>query len=87
MVKDFYVLMLQGGLLKKLTKGIKSCDFKVRECNCKGGRGTGKCQYGGFCRMPIIIYRVTCKMTNNIYMGNTQHHLKMRMRVHFQHVK
>jgi hypothetical protein len=30
--------MLQGDLLKKLTKGVKLMDFKVRECNCRGGR-------------------------------------------------
>jgi hypothetical protein len=79
--------MLQGDLSKKLIKGIKSCDFKVRDCNCRSGRGTGKCQYGGFCRMLIVIYRVTCKMTNKIYIGNTQQHFKMRMSSHFQDVK
>jgi hypothetical protein len=37
--------------------------------------------------MPIIIYRVTCKMTKKIYIGNMQQHFKMRMRGHFQNVK
>ena len=37
--------------------------------------------------MPIVIYRITCKMTYKIYIGNTQQHFKMRMRGHFQDVK
>jgi hypothetical protein len=79
--------MLQGDLLKKLTEGIKSCDFKVRDCKCRGDRGTGKCQYRGFCTMPIIIYMITCKMMNKIYIGNMSQHFKMQMRDHFQDMK
>jgi hypothetical protein len=79
--------MLQGDLSKKLTEGVESVDLKVRECNCRGGRRAGKCQYGGFCRMPIVINRVTCKMMNKTYIGNTQQHFKRRMRGHFQDVK
>jgi hypothetical protein len=79
--------MLQGDLSKKLTKGVKSMDFKVRDCNCRGGRGPGKCQCRDFCRMPIIIYRITCKMMNNIYIGNTQQHFKIQTKGHFQDVK
>jgi hypothetical protein len=69
--------MLQGDILKKLTECIKSMDFKVRDCNCRGSRGPGKCQYGGFCRMPIVIYWITCKMTNKSYISNMQQHFKM----------
>jgi hypothetical protein len=79
--------MLAGDLSSKLSEGVESVEFKVRDCNCRGGRGPGKCQYGGYCRMPIVIYRITCKMTNKIYIGNTQQHFKMRMRGHFQDVK
>jgi hypothetical protein len=79
--------MLQGDLSKKLTEGVESKDFKVRDCNCRGGKGPGKCQYGGFCRMPIVIYKITCTMTNKVYIGNTQQHFKMRMKGHFQDVK
>jgi hypothetical protein len=60
--------MLQGDLSKKLSKGIESMDFKVRDCDCRGGGGPGKCQYGGACRVLIIIYRITCKMMNKITM-------------------
>jgi hypothetical protein len=79
--------MLAGDLSKKLSEGVESFDFKVRDCNCRGGRGPGKCQYGNHCRMPIVIYKITCKMTNKIYIGNTQQHFKMRMKGHFQDVK
>jgi hypothetical protein len=81
--------MLQGDLSKKLTKGVKSMDFRVRECNCRrGGRGEGKCQCRGICRVPIFIYKITCcKMTNKIYIRNTQQHFKIKMRAHFQDVK
>jgi hypothetical protein len=79
--------MLQGDLSKKLTEGVESVNFKVRECNCRGGRGAGKCQYEGFCRITIVVYRVTCKMTNKTYIGNMQQHFKMRMRSNFQDVK
>ena len=78
--------ILQGDLLKKLSEGVKSLDFKVRTCNCRGRRGPG-CEYGGFCRMPIVIYKITCKLTNKFYIGNTQQFFKMRMRGHFQDVK
>jgi hypothetical protein len=61
--------MLQEYLSKKPAKGIKLIDFKVRDCNCRGGRGPGKCQCRGFCRMPVVIYRITCRMTNKIYIG------------------
>ena len=62
-------------------------DFKVRACNCRDPRGTGKCQYGGVCRLPIVIYKITCKLTNKIYIGNTQQNFKKRMAGHFQDVK
>ena len=62
-------------------------DFKVRDCNCRDPRGTGKCQYRGVCRVPIVIYKITCKLTNKIYIGNTQQYFKKRMVGHFQDTK
>jgi hypothetical protein len=47
----------------------------------------GKCQYGGLSRVPIVIYKITCKMTNKIYIGNMQQNFKKRMVDHFQDVK
>jgi hypothetical protein len=85
--KLVYFCIDYSKLWKVPMQGIESCDFKVRDCNCRGSRGTGKCQYGRFCMMPIVICRVTYKMTNKIYIGSTQQHFKMRMRDHFQDVK
>jgi hypothetical protein len=79
--------MFAGDLSKKITEGVESMDFKVRACNCRDPRGKGKCQYGGVCRVPIVIYKITCKMTNKIYIGNTQQNFKKRMAGHFQDVK
>jgi hypothetical protein len=79
--------LLAGDLSMKLSKGVELLDFNMRECNYRGGRGPGKCQYGGHCRMPIVIYRITCKMMNKVYIGNTQQHFKTRMKGHFQDVK
>jgi hypothetical protein len=78
--------VLQGDLSKKLTDDIESMDFKMRDCNCRRDR-LGKCHYRGIYRVPIVVYKITCKMMNKIYIGNTQHHFKNRMRGHFQDVK
>jgi hypothetical protein len=37
--------------------------------------------------IPIVIYRITCNMTNKIYIGNKQHHFKMQMKGYFQNLK
>jgi hypothetical protein len=79
--------MFAGDLSKKLTNRVKLMDFKVQDCNCKDPRGTGKCQYRGVCRVLIVIYKITCKMTNKIYIRNTQQNFKKRMAGHFQDVK
>jgi hypothetical protein len=79
--------MFAGDLSKKLTKGVESMDFKLHICNCRDPRGTRRCQYGGVCRVPIVIYKITCKMTNKICIGNTQQTFKKRMTGPFQDVK
>jgi hypothetical protein len=79
--------MLAGDLSKKLTDGVELMDFKVRDCNCRDPRGTGKCQYEGIYRVPIVIYKVTCKITNKIYIRNIQQNFKKRIAGHFQDVK
>jgi hypothetical protein len=65
---------------RKLTDGVKLMDFKVQDSNCRDPRGTGKCQYGGVCRVLIVIYKITCKMTNTIYIRNTQQNFKKQKR-------
>ncbi len=80
-------MFARGDLSMKITDGVESMDCKVQNCNCRDPRGTGKCQYGGVCRVTIVIYKITCKMTNKIYVGNTQQNFKTRMASHFQDVK
>jgi hypothetical protein len=79
--------MLAGDLASKQTEGVQSLDFMVRYCNCKDPTGKGRCQYGNMCKVPIVIYKITCKMTNKIYIGNTQQNFKKRMTGHFQDVR
>jgi hypothetical protein len=52
-----------------------------------GPRGTSKCQYGGICRVPIVIYKIICKITNKIYIRDTQQNFKKRMTGPFQDIK
>jgi hypothetical protein len=47
--------LLVGNLLKKLTEGVESMDFKVQDCNCRDPRGTGKCQYGGVSFTKLLV--------------------------------
>jgi hypothetical protein len=79
--------MLAGDLVSKLTEGIQSLDFIVRNYNCNNPTGKGRCQYGNMCRVPIVIYKITCKMANKIYIGNTQQTFKKHMMGHFQDVR
>ena len=74
---------IQGVLSKKLTKGINSLDFMTRDCNCN----TKECNYGNHCRKKIVIYEAKCKVTNKVYVGNTQQNFKDRMGQHFGDVK
>jgi hypothetical protein len=39
------------------------------------------------CRVLIVIYKITCKMMNKIYIGNTQQNFQKRMTGHFQDIK
>jgi hypothetical protein len=79
--------MLTGDLASKLTKGVESMDFMMQKCNCIDPRGNGQYQYGDMCKIPIIVVKITCKMTNKIYIRNTQQNFKKRMKGHFHDVK
>jgi hypothetical protein len=39
------------------------------------------------CRVAVFVYKVKCKTSGKIYIGNTQQFFKARMRGHFQDVK
>ena len=81
--------MLQGDLSRKLLDGVESLDFIDRECNCRTGATPehGLCPYRGNCRKSVIVYKVTCKCCNMIYIGNTQQQYKNRMSGHFNDVQ
>ncbi len=78
--------LFQSDLTSTIIEGVESIDLKVRECNCRTAK-RNKCGYGDVCRVPVVVYKITCKRTNKVYIGNTQNHLKTRMRGHFQNVK
>jgi hypothetical protein len=77
--------IFQSQLSAKMIENAESLDFNTRECNCRSP--SGNCQYGKVCRVPIVVYKVKCKTSGKIYIGNTQHYFKNRMRGHFQDVK
>jgi hypothetical protein len=77
--------VFQSQLSAKMIENVESLDFNTRACNCRSPSGT--CQYGNFCRVPIVVYKVKCKTTGKIYIGKTQQYFKNRMRGHFQDVK
>ena len=47
----------------------------------------GKCIYNTECRKSMVIHEAKCKTCNMLYIGNTQHKLKVRMTQHFKEVK
>lgn len=75
--------IISGDLSNKILEDVESLDFKTLECNCRGG----SCNYNNICRAPIIVYEVKCKITDKVYIGNTQQHFKKRMQQHFGEMK
>ena len=80
--------LLQGDLTAKLREDIVSKDFMHRDCNCnKNCKVNGLCAYNGDCRKCCIVYKVTCRICGEIYIGNTQQTLKDRMKGHYNDVQ
>jgi hypothetical protein len=79
----------QRVLNNKLLKGIPSLDFQTLvPCNCRNDVGsTQRCKYNEVCRHRLVVYKVECKMTGKVYIGNTQQHLKSRMMQHARDVR
>ena len=78
--------IFQQDLSCKINKDLEDQDFKALPCNCQS-RKTRGCDYGGVCRESIVVYKVECKNTGKIYIGNTQQKLKNRMQQHYQEVR
>jgi hypothetical protein len=61
--------------------GITSCDFMDQPCtsNC-ASKIDGKCAYNEECRrMCVVLYKATCKICDESYIGQTQQKLKDQM--------
>jgi hypothetical protein len=78
--------IFQGDLSKKLTLNVVSQDFETLKCNCRLGPSM-VCGYNNMCRKSIVVYKVECKTSSKVYIGNTQQHFKWRMQQHFNDVK
>ena len=80
--------LLHGDLSKKINTGIKSKDFENKPCNCStNSTSEGTCMYNGMCRQYCIMYKVTCKLCNAVYIGNTQQSFKEQINGHFSDVQ
>jgi hypothetical protein len=80
--------ILQGDLNRKLMDGIISHDFMDRPCNCNcASKIDGKCAYNGECRKMCVVYKATCKICNQSYIGQTQQKLKDHMGQHLNDIK
>jgi GIY-YIG catalytic domain len=77
----------QRDLHTKLISGIQSIDFENLPCNCRKKNNQDTCKYNNMCRHSLIVYKVECKNTGKIYIGNTQQHFKTRMAQHARDVK
>jgi hypothetical protein len=80
--------IFQGDLNWKLMDGIISCNFMDQPCNCNcASKIDGKCAYNGECRKMCVVYKATCKICNESYIGQTQQKLKDCMGQHLNDVK
>jgi hypothetical protein len=79
--------LFQADLNKKLTANLVSRDFVNESCNrIKNKKVYGKCIFNSECRNRVVVYKVTCQVCKMQYVGNTQQHVKDRMKQHFQQV-
>ena len=53
--------IFQGGLNRKLMKGVGSRDYKNLPCNCiKKLKKDSECVYSDDCRKHMVVYQATC---------------------------
>jgi hypothetical protein len=80
--------IFQGDLTKKLMERVISRDFQDLSCNCnKVTKVDGTCIYGGECRKSCVVYKVTCRLCGDFYIGNTQQKMKNCQGQHLHDVK
>jgi hypothetical protein len=57
-------------------------------CNCnRASKIDGKCAYNGECRKMCVVYKATCKICDDSYIGQTQQKLKDQMGQHLNDMK
>jgi GIY-YIG catalytic domain len=79
--------LLQRDLQNKIMAEVTSLDFQQLPCNCKKASPTDPCKYNNVCRHNLVVYKVECKSTGKVYIGNTQQHFKTRMGQHSNDVR
>jgi hypothetical protein len=70
--------------------GIISWDFidqPSATATSRASKINGKCAYNGECRKMCVVYKATCRICNEPYIGQTQQKLKDRMGQHLNDVK
>ena len=78
--------IFSADLGRKVMKGIESRDCKDKDCNCRASHhirtdedfGVAQCIYGGECNQHCTVYKVTCRLSQKIYIGQSQQALKSR---------
>ena len=76
-----------GVLTEKLTKVLASTTHRDDDlCNCPAGHCVMKGAEGK-CRQRNVVYSITCKFCDRVYIGNTSNHLKTRVNNHLQNVR
>ncbi len=78
--------IFQGDLNQKLMDGIIS---HYQPCNCnRASKIDGKCAYNGECRkIWCVVYKATCRICDESYIGQTQQKLKDWVGQHLNNVK
>ena len=75
--------ILQGDMVGKLRKGIRSKHFLNRECICSSTTKVKvTCYYGGDCRVCCVVYKVMCKIFLSMYVAKYSKHPPKRMEQH-----
>ncbi len=72
--------IFQGDQNQKLMEGFISRNFMDQPCNCNCALEIyGKCAYNGECRKMCVVYKATCRICDESYIGQTQQKLKDHM--------
>ena len=78
--------MLLGDLQTKTLRGIVTVEYEKKtrkgKCTCRE-KVNGQCIYKSECETVGVVYQITCKCCDSIYIGKTQRTLKKRTMEHY----